>query len=396
MTMKSVLLVYENAADAPRKDLDGRTPLQVARCAAATRFASEGRCGVLGKPPSGETARAEAVLAALCGVPRDEAWQLTRGPLEAESTGVDWAAFNYAYRGDFVTLDEGVIRDSWLSKLSLQETERLTQAVQAEFDPEQVRLLALAPGHLVVLVQVEDVRQEPGHAPWAVEGEVALSWPAGKRGRLARSIMDKAAAVLTRQTINDVRVDLGENPASALWLWGGGPRRSLPDRFGGRPLKAALLTQSAMAAGLGRLLGMKVEPLLDPWAGHNPNDVLDSERLAGLLKEHDLLVVYVEAPAELVRGTPAEKVRMLERMDVLLTQPLLDGVKKIKQRRVALATLDATVGEAELARAVPQPVVLWGAHVDPDAVPRWEEAACARGELAAVDPGDVLGLLSGE
>lgn len=394
--MKSVLLVYENAAGEPRPELDGRTPLQVARCAAATRLASEGRCGVLGKAPSGETARAEAMLAALCGVPREDAWRLSRGPLEAESAGVDWSAFNYAYRGDFVTLDEGVIRDSRLTKLSLQETERLTQAVQAEFDPERVRLLTLAPAHVVVLVSVDDVRLEPGHAPWAVEGEVALALPAGKRGRLARDIMDKAAAVLTRQTINDVRVDLGENPASALWLWGGGPRVDLPRRFGGRPWQAALLTQSAMAAGLGRLLGMKVEPLLDPWAMQGPNDVLDPDRLAGLLKEHDLLVVYVEAPAELVRGTPAEKVRLLERMDVLLTQPLLDGVKKIKQRRVVLATLDATVGEAEIARAVPQPVVLWGAHVEPDAVPRWEEAACTRGELGTADPAAVLGLLSGE
>jgi 2,3-bisphosphoglycerate-independent phosphoglycerate mutase len=394
--MKSVLLVYENAADVPRPELDGRTPLQVARCAAATRLASEGRCGVLGKVPSGETARAEAMLAALCGVPREDAWRLARGPLEAESAGVDWSAFNYAYRGDFVTLDEGVMRDSWLSKLSLQETERLVQAVQAEFDPERVRLLTLGPAHVVVLVSVDDVRLEPGHAPWAVEGEVALALPAGKRGRLARDIMDKAAAVLTRQTINDVRVDLGENPASALWLWGGGPRVDLPHRFGGRPLQAAMLTQSAMAAGLGRRLGMKVEPLLDPWAGHGPADVVEPGRLAGLLKDSDLLVVYVEAPAELVRGAAADKVRLLERMDVLLTQPLLDGVRKIKLRRMALATLDATVGEAERERAVAQPVAVWGAHVEPDGVPRWEEAACARGELGTVDPAAVLGLLSGE
>lgn len=393
--MKSVLLVYENAADEPQRDLDGRTPLQVARCAAATRFAAEGRCGVLGKPPAGEVSRPEAVLAAMAGVPREEAWQVSRGPLEAESAGVDWTGFNYAYRADFVTIDEGQIRDGWLPKLSLQETERLTLSLQAEYDPTAVRFQVLGAGHLVVLLHVEDGRPAPGYAPWAVEGDMALAMPAGKRGRVACDIMEKAAAVLTRQTINDVRVDLGENPASGLWLWGGGPRVELPNRLGGRALQAAILTQSPMAAGLGRLLGMRVEPLLDPWAGAGPNDVLDAPRLANLLKDRDLLVLYVEAPAELVRGPAAEKVRLLERMDVLLTQAVLDGVKKIKMRRVVLATVDAAVGDAGRVSA-PQPMALWGAHVEPDSVERWEEAACQDGKLGAVDPAGVLGLLSGE
>lgn len=384
--MKSVLLVYENAAGEPAGELDGRTPLQVARCAAATRMASEGRCGMLGGAPAGGTPRVEAMLAALCGVPGADAWRLARGPLEAESAGADWSAYNYAYRGDFITLDGGVIRDSRLSKLSLQEAELLTRSVQGAFDPAAVRFLTLAPGHVVVLVKAEDTKLSPGQAPWAVEGEAEASLPPGRHGKLPRSIMAGAADVLARQTINDVRVDLGENPASALWLWGGGPRVELHERFGGRPLKAAMLTQSAMAAGLGRLLGMAVEPLPDPWVGQQPSDVLGAARWARLLKEHDLVVVYVEAPSALLRGPATEKVRLLERMDLLLTAPLFDGVRRIKHRRVAMASLDTTVGEAERERPVRQPVLLWGAHVEPDAAPRWDEPACAAGALASVEP----------
>lgn len=393
--MKSVLLVYENAADVPRDELDGRTPLQVARCPAAARLATDGCCGLL-KSPGGEPGRVEAMLAALSGVPREDAWRLARGPLEAEAMKVDWAAYSYAYRGDFVTLDEGVLRDSWLSKLSLQETELLAQAVQAEFDPAEARLLTLDPGHVIVLLKSDDTRLDPGRAPWTVEGEVEATLPTGRHGKLLREVMDKAAAVLAKQTINDVRVDLGENPATALWLWGGGPRQDLLQKFGGRPVRAAMLTQSAFAAGLGRLLGMTVEPLLDPWAGHGPADVLDGSRLASLLRDHDWLVVYVEAPRALLAGPPAEKVRLLERMDLLLTQPLLEGLKKVKHRRALLATLDTVTSEADRARPLPRPFALWGAHVEPDAVMRWDEPSCGQGGLGQAEPGRLVDLLAGE
>ncbi len=393
--MKSLLLIYENAADEPMEALDGRTPLQVARCPAATRLAGEGICGVLARPPSGEGARAEALLAALMGVPRSDAWRLTRGPLEAESVGADWVAYNYAYRADLVTLEEGVMRDAQLSRLTRPETEILVDALQAELDALNVRLLTVEAGYAVALAQSDEVRLEPGHAPWLVEGEDEAPKPEGKRGKLMRDIMQRAAHVLARQNINDVRVDLGDNPATALWLWGGGRRVELLEKFGGRPLKGVMLTQSAMARGLAVSLGLAVQPLRDPWTATDPREVVEAERMAALFKEYDVVVVYVQAPPELIRGPAADKVRLLERMDLLLTDPLLEAIKKVKHRRFVLATVPAAAGWSSRARGPDHPVVVWGAHVHEDGVARWDEESCAEGELDHVDPMDVFGRLVG-
>jgi 2,3-bisphosphoglycerate-independent phosphoglycerate mutase len=393
--MKSLLLVYENAADEVREELDGRTPLQVARCPAATRLASEGVCGVLGRPPAGEGARAEALLAALLGVPRADAWRLARGPLEAESVGADWNTHNYAYRADMITSEEGVIRDARLARLTRPETDQLTGVLQDALDPLNARIMSVGPGHAVVLVQQDDLRMEPGFAPWLLEGEDEAPQPEGKRAKSMRAIMQCAAHALSQQTINDVRVDLGENPASALWLWGGGGRTELLEKFGGRPLKGVMLTQSAMARGLAMSLGLTVEPLLDPWLASVPSDVVDAARMARLFKEFDIVVVYVEAAIEMIRGPASEKVRFLERMDLLLTGPLLEAAKKVKHRRFVLATLPAAAGRASRSRAPQLPVVVWGAHVNADAVPHWDEAACADGELENVEPVDVFGRLVG-
>lgn len=390
--MKSVVLIYENAADHPQAELDGRTPLEVARCPAATRLVAEGWGGVLGKLPGRAAPTAESRLASLCGLPPSMASLAARGPLEVAALGVDVSGYTHAYRGELVTLDDSALRDGRLARLTLQETERLSQEIQKLFDPARVRLLASAPGRVAVLVRADGGELASGQAPWLLEGEDVEGGPGGRGAELIREMLEKSAQVLARQTINDVRVDLGENPASALWLWGGGPLARLHAEL---PSRTLILTQSAMAFGLGRLLGVSVEPLLDPWSAAHPSDVVDGDVVRGWLQEYDRLVVYVEAPPELQRGPAREKVRLLERMDVLLTQSLLDVFKRVKQRRFVLASLEAAVPD-EPARRTPQLVAVWGSHLDPDSVEHWDEPSCRAGQLAGVAVDDVAKLLMGD
>ena len=393
--MKSLLLVYENAAAEPMAALDGRTPLQVARCPAATRLAAEGLCGVLAKPPSGEGPRAEALLAALMGVPRADAWRLSRGALEAEAVGADWKAFNFSYRADLVTLDQGVMRDARLARLTALETESLVAALQPELNPMGVRLLPVGAGHAVALMNHADHRLDIGFAPWLLEGMDEAPRPEGRRHKVLREIMTSAAGVLAQQTINHVRVDLGENPASDLWLWGGGPRVELLEKFGGRPLKGVVLTQSAMARGLALSLGLEVRALENPWRVAETPSVVQPDEMAQLFKDFDMVVVYVEAPPELMEGSAGERVRLLERMDLQLTDPLLEAAKRVKHRRVVLATVPAAAPGGWRPRWTSLPVTVWGAHVSPDATARWDEESCEEGELKKVEPMDVFGRLVG-
>ncbi len=392
--MKSLLLIYENAAAGPRDDLDGRTPLQVARCPHATRLAGEGVGGILGKPPSGEGLRAEALLASLLGVPRADAWRLARGALEAEAVGADWATFNYAYRADLVTVDQGRIRDAHLARLSRLETEQLVAGLQAELDTLNVRVMPVKAGHAVVLMQHEDQRLATGFAPWLVAGDDEAPLPEGKQARQAREVMERAARVLSRQTINDVRVDLGENPATHLWLWGGGPRADILEKFGGRPLRGLMLTQSAMARGLALRLGMAVQALSDTWTSGDATPAVTPEQLGALFQDYDMVVVYVEASPVLIEGTGAERVHLLERLDLLVTGPLFEAMKKIKHRRMVVAALPAA-DDGTYSRGEGQPVMVWGSHVNPDEAKRWDEVESEQGELEQVEAMDVFGRLVG-
>lgn len=387
--MKAVILVVEHPAGEPLRELDGRTALQVARCPAATRLALEGRCGWLAKPPGGETGRPEAYLAGLCGVPRLDAWRMRRGPLETEA--VDGAPTGYAaaYRADLVTIDDGFLRDGWLARLTLSETQHLFDAVQGAVDGSEVRLRATSPGRGIAIFESPDTLHDAGTAPWIVEGEL-IEDAVGHRSKPVERVSEAAVKPLADDAVNHVRVDLGENPASGLWMWGGGARHVPLERWKGRELKTLMVTQSAMATGLAKLLGMTVAELPDPWGGPDASRVVTPEQIAGWMNAHDVVVIYVEAPVGLVRGPSADRVRLLERLDYLLIAPVLEGARKLKHRRILLAALDPAESMTRGARGRTAPVVLWGAHVDPDPVTRWDELSVEEGDLVAADPNDLM------
>jgi 2,3-bisphosphoglycerate-independent phosphoglycerate mutase len=107
-----------------------------------------------------------------------------------------------------------------------------------------------------------------------------------------------------------------------------------------------------------------------------------------------MVVVYVEASPVLIEGTGAERVHLLERLDLLVTGPLFEAMKKIKHRRMVVAALPAA-DDGTYARGEGQPVMVWGSHVNPDEAKRWDEVESEQGELEQVEAMDVFGRLVG-
>jgi 2,3-bisphosphoglycerate-independent phosphoglycerate mutase len=250
--------------------------------------------------------------------------------------------------------------------------------VQALFDPAAVRFVTLAGSRVLALVQSHEMALAPGTPPALVGDDVRAFLPAGKRGELARTIMDRSAKALADVSVNDVRLDLGENPATHLWLWGGGKPHIPTVVFGGQPLKGCALTQSWMARGFAQSCGMTVMPLEDPWAEDADSSAVDAGALKQRLKESDFLLVFVEAPQRPTGfGTAAEKVRLLERMDLLVLAPLAEALQGLGPCRVLL-TSDGVVP----ARPDRVPAVLWGDGVAADAAEHWDEASCGGGNLS--------------
>jgi 2,3-diphosphopglycerate-independent phosphoglycerate mutase len=386
--MKTVLVIIEGAADVPRAELDKRSPLEVARCPSATRLAVEGRGGLIAPQKPRFNGRHEIPLAIWSGTSPEDATAIGRGPLEWEDAAGDWGNFNYAYAGSFVTIDNGVLREPNLWQLSLEETRLLCTAIQEYFDPNEAKLLPISGGRVVVGLKAGGM-PEPGVQPWLVRDDTEAVMLSAKKSELGRRIMDKAASVLENVTVNDVRVDLGENPATHLWLWGGGPPPKRPSLVGGRGRKFTMVTDSRMAAGFAKLCHMDVASLGDPWSEVAESPAVSAADFEKHLKGCDMLTVYVGAPGRAGGyGTAAQKVHLLDRVDLMVLAPLLEAVCKTSHVRVVLAT-DGFLPS----KAVKAPWVVWGQGVEADNVQHWDEVGCRDGGLGVVTPEDMQQVL---
>jgi len=209
--------------------------------------------------------------------------------------------------------------------------------------------------------------------------EVTRSVPKGKAELKVRRYLERAAEVLAAHPVNDVRVDLGENPANGIWLWGGGQALAPPAGPEPRETRGALASSARMGKGIASLCALEVLQIRSPWRGEPDEAVWSIPDLIDCLRRVDRLTIYVEAPQEGVGfGDDVEKVRALDLLDQVVLGPLYEIVREgFRPCRLVL-----TVTGAPLPVALP--VVVSGDELEPDAAGRWDEEACHGGGLGSM------------
>ena len=192
--------------------------------------------------------------------------------------------------------------------------------------------------------------------------------------------------VLRRMLENEVRVDLGENPANALWLWGGGTAEALgPLRAQSRP-DGLVLSRGRTARAVANLTGMSYLEHKDPFAEEPEPQVVPVVALVEALRGRDLILVHVPSPHEMGGyGDATRKVRALDRLDINLLAPLKTVLDAYRPYRLALLPDGAVSSDTGLPLADALPVLLAGEGIEPDEVDRWDEPACAGGGLGSMD-----------
>ena len=383
--MKKIIIVCDGAADMPLEELDGRTPLQVARCPHASRLAQAGQTGLITLPKAGAEEHSEQLLGLFAGMTSSKAAELRRGPLETMASDIDFTGYNFAWCGHFVTMDGDSLRDSLVRSLTLEETRWLAEHLQREWDIERVRFVATGPSRLLVLYSAAGAKPLPGHPPHLAEGARANEFVRrSKSDNFVQDIFERSRRILEAQSLNEIRVDLGQNPANALWLWGGGSLEGLREAVSDFKTEGAVLTQSPLAAGLARLAGMETVELKDVWTA-GTGVAFNLPLLVQELRQKDLLLVYAGSPQPGGRyGTAADKIRALEALDTNLLGPLFDVLAAHRPFRIVLAANRGVSTKTGLPVAGRIPMVLAGDGIGPDETQNWNEEAASRGALGSV------------
>ena len=97
------------------------------------------------------------------------------------------------------------------------------------------------------------------HPPHDIMGQsIQKCLPKGNGSEILIDLMTRSRSILADHDINKVRIDLQENPANMIWLWGQGHRPDMPtfeERF---HLTGAAITAVDLIRGLARCLGWDI------------------------------------------------------------------------------------------------------------------------------------------
>ena len=325
--MKYAIIIPDGAADRPIEDLDNKTPLQAANIPNMDRLATEGRIGTTANVPDGFEPGSDIAILSLMGYPPEEFYS-GRAPLEAAAHNLRIADDEWVFRCNIVTIIDDIMEDYCAGQISTQEAEPIISALAGTLSETGIRFsLGVGYRHLVIIPGDMNVTTT---APHDILGKpIAKHLPDGRGSEILLALMEKARTILKDCDINAVRKDLGENPATDVWLWGQGKMPSMPafaERFG---LRGASITAVDLVRGLSRLIGWELIEVDGATGYVNTNYAGKGDAAVRAIDDYDLVLVHVEATDEAGHNANyTEKVYALEQIDRHIVGPVLERLKK--------------------------------------------------------------------
>jgi 2,3-bisphosphoglycerate-independent phosphoglycerate mutase len=316
---KRVLLVPDGMADHAQQALGGRTPLEAADTPAMDALARQGIVGRVRTVPAGMAAGSDVANLSVLGYD-PEAVYGGRSPLEAASIGVELEPGDVAYRCNFVTIVDGVMKDNTAGHIDSAEARRLIAALQDALGDERFEfhagvsyrnLLVWRGGELVTCTPPHDILDHPvaPHLPRSSTGGA---------GAVLRSLGERAREVVGRL-----------RPDTEIWLWGEGRRPSMPTFGELYDVTGAVVAAVDLVRGIGRYAGLEVLDVPGATGDLHTDYGAKGRAACRALREHDLVWVHVEAPDEASHmGSLDEKIRAIERVDHEVLSPLLEAAER--------------------------------------------------------------------
>lgn len=377
--MKYLMIVLNAASDHPMEELEGKTPLEISKLPNLSFFAKVGKVGQAKPHDDGLETSPEATFLALLGYEPKKHYH-GPGPLEAANLEVKMEPNEVAFRMNFITEFNGAMMDATAGNITTKEARALITFLNKKLASDFVRFfVGNQYRHVAVLKDAHGFNALSART-WPAEDVVGkpiqLHLPKGPGEELLKKLMYDARLLLQDHEINQVRLDLGENPANMIWLAGQGTTPNLEkfsDRFG---LSGGMVAGIEYAKGIGRLVGLTLIEASGATGGLETNYEKKGKALLDALQEKDFVCVQVRACEEASRaGDLRAKIASLEEIDTHILSRAREFYEKNHETRV-LITSGQTFSTA-MRRPVRDliPFVLAGKNVMPDEIDRMTEQA---------------------
>jgi 2,3-bisphosphoglycerate-independent phosphoglycerate mutase len=372
--MKYVIAIPDGAADDPRPELDGKTPLEKARTPNMDALTREGRLGLVRTIPPGQSPGSDIAMLSILGY--DPARYFTgRAPLEAASMGVTLDSRDVAFRCNLVTVEDDTLVDYSADEISTEEAHALMAVIREKL---ATRRIEFYPGVSYRNLMVwrdgsDDLRTVPPHD--MMGQPIKPNLPTGDGEDMLRSLMEASRELLEDHGINKRRLDQGKRPANMIWFWGQGRSPNLPSlvlRFG---VAGCAIAAVDLVRGIARLAGLAIPNVPGATGNLNTDFAAKGEAAVQALERYDLLLVHVEAPDEAAHhADPEAKVWAIEQVDEKVLGPIVQALRRTAHRILLLPDHRTTI-ESRTHEEGPVPFVLAGEGIRARGASKFCEAA---------------------
>lgn len=382
---KYIVLVGDGMADYPIEELGMRTPLEAARTPNMDFIAKNGLLGQAKTIPDKMTPASDVANLSILGYDPKKYYS-GRGPLEAANLGVELEEDDVAFRCNLITAGSDTLLDYSAGHIKSKEAEKLIKLLDQKLGTNKIRFFpGVSYRHLLLVKRGSELKLEnlKCHAPHDISGQsINKNLPKGENADVIIKLMRDSREILASHEINQVRLDLKENPANMIWLWGQGKKPDMPKFIDKFNLSGSVISAVDLIKGLGRILGLNVINVPGATGYYDTN--YEGKAKAGIksLDKNDFVFVHVEAPDEAGHnGDLREKLTAIERFDQLIVGPFLKYCENREDFRILVLPDHATPLSLKTHVAEPIPFAIYGKDIPKKDFLGYSEKEAQKSEL---------------
>jgi 2,3-bisphosphoglycerate-independent phosphoglycerate mutase len=373
--------------DRPLEEIEGRTPVEAARTNNMDYMAQKGMVGTVQTIPEGMTPGSDIGNMSLLGYDPKK-YNCGRAPLEAASMSLDMGADEIAIRCNLVTVTEdGEMADYSAGHITSKESHLLIDTIQQKLGKDNE--LRFYPGksyrHLLMVKggETDSLLKTETIPPHDILGKKIKQFlPKGPVAGLLLDLMERSCEVLHDHPINKVRLDLGENPANMIWLWGLGGKPRLPrfeDIYG---VKGSIISAVDLVNGIGRIAGLEVIDVPGITGYYDTNYIGKAEYALRSLKQNDFVFIHIEAPDEAGHnGDWQAKIETIERIDEQIVGTVLNHFGDRSDVRIMVLPDHPTPIELRTHTSDEVGFVMFGKGVSHNGMSKYNERTAAETDI---------------
>lgn len=385
---KYAILVGDGMSDWPLPELDGRTPLEVAKIPNMNEIVKAGEIGLVKTVPRGMKPASDIANLSILGYD-PKRYYTGRGPLEAANIGVDVNSDEVAFRCNLITANNDILSDYSAGHITEKESGILMEYINEKLGTDRIRFYHGKSYRNLMVIKTKSQDELAGLMktycvpPHDITGKnISKNLPNGPSADLLIDLMAKSREVLNNHEINKVRVDLKENPGNMIWLWGQGTNPNMPTFKGMFGIEGSIISAVDLVNGIGRIAELEVIKVPGATGYYDTNYEGKGRYAVDAIKNKDFVFVHVEAPDEAGHnGDMRAKITAIENFDKFVVSAVWNYLKGMKDYRIMVLSDHPTPISIKTHSADPAPFVMAGKGVSHNGFDSFSEKNAASGKL---------------